>query len=90
MAYVAAFQELRKNADDEESSLHFTGILKKMSDGVKSSTIDNPQISEEVTRVGGILKNVENAGSDLTREKAEALIGENSKSIIFEKGRKGI
>ena len=85
MAYVAAFQELRKNADDEESFLHFTGILKKMSDGVKSSTIDNPQISAEVTRTNGILKNVENAGSNLTREKAEALIGEGSKSIIFER-----
>ena len=82
MAYVAAFQELRKNADDEESFLHFTGILKKMSDGVKSSIIDNPQISAEVTRTNGILKNVENAGSNLTREKAEALIGENSKSIM--------
>ena len=88
MAYVAAFQELRKNADDEESFLHFTGILKKMSDGVKSSIIDNPQISAEITRTNGILKNVENAGSNLTREKAEALIGENSKSIIFERAER--
>jgi hypothetical protein len=88
MAYVAAFQELRKNADDRKGFLHFAGILEKMSDGVKSSIIDNPQISAEVTRVSGILKNVENVGSNLTREKAEALIGENSKSIIFERAER--
>ena len=88
MAYVAAFQKLRENADDKDSFLHFAGILEKMSDGVKSSTIDNPQISAEVTRTNGILKNVENAGSNLTREKTEALIGENSKSILFERAER--
>jgi len=49
MAYIAVFEELRKNADNEKGFLHFVGILEKMSDGIKSSKIDNPKINAEVT-----------------------------------------
>ena len=88
MAYVAAFQELRRNADDEKGFLHFAGILEKMSDGLKSSKIDNPKISAEVTRTSGILKNVENASNNLTREQAESLMRGNSKSIILDRAER--
>jgi len=74
MAYVAVFEELRKNADNKEGFLHFAGILEKMSDGIKSSKINNPKLSAEVTRTSGILKNVINAGNNLTKEEGELLI----------------
>jgi len=88
MAYVAVFEELRKNVDNEKGFLHFAGILEKMSDGIKSSKIDNPKINAEVTRTSGILKNVENAGKNLTREDTELLIRGNSKSIIFDRAER--
>ncbi len=88
MAYVAVFEELRKNADNEKGFLHFAGILEKMSDGIKSSKIDNPKINAEVTRASGILKNIENANSNLTRERAQSLMRGNSKSIIFERAER--
>lgn len=88
MAYVAVFEELRKNADNEKGFLHFVGILEKMSDGMKLSKIDNPKLSAEVTRKNAILKNVENANNNLTREQAESLMRGNSKSIIFERAER--
>jgi hypothetical protein len=88
MAYVAVFEELRKNADNEKGFLHFAGILEKMSDGIKSSKIDNPKINAKVTRASGILKNIENANSNLTREQAQSLMRGNSKSIIFERAER--
>jgi hypothetical protein len=90
MAYVAVFEELRKNADNKEGFLHFAGILEKMSDGIKSSKIDNPKISAEVTRTSGILKNVVNVGNNLTKEEGggELLLGGNLKSIIFERAER--
>ena len=54
----------------------------------KSSKIDNPKINAEVTRASGILKNIENANSNLTRERAQSLMRGNSKSIIFERAER--
>ena len=58
MEYVAAFEELRKSADNKHAFLHFTGVLEKMSEGIKSLEVENPKVMGELTRATGILKNV--------------------------------
>ncbi|MSO13215.1 hypothetical protein [Rickettsiales endosymbiont of Trichoplax sp. H2] len=85
MAYVATFEELRKNADNKDAFLHFVGILEKMSDGVKSLEVENPEIMGELNRASGILQNVEYAFSNLTEVEKRDLLGGNSRSIIFDK-----
>ncbi|EDV18732.1 predicted protein [Trichoplax adhaerens] len=85
MAYVATFEELRKNADNRDAFLHFAGVLEKMSDGVKSLEVENPEIMGELNRASGILKNVEYAEKNLTEVEKRDLLRGNSRSIIFDK-----
>ncbi|RST70231.1 hypothetical protein [Candidatus Aquarickettsia rohweri] len=72
-------------ADNKDAFLHFVGILEKMSDGVKSLEVENPEIMGELNRASGILQNVEYAFSNLTEVEKRDLLGGNSRSIIFDK-----